>query len=92
MDSGFTAERRRRLVEVILQAMKEGWSPGSDAANDGAWKDKQAEARFASAFKELVEPEYEQYNDCCSDHWGDPAVEQQRVFLNEKKRQMSSRR
>lgn len=57
MDSEFTAEKTRRLIEVILQAMKEGWSPGSDAANDGAWKDKGAEARFASAFKELLEPD-----------------------------------
>lgn len=55
MDSEFTAEKRRRLVEIILQAMKEGWQPGSDAANDGAWTDKRAEARFAAAFKELVE-------------------------------------
>lgn len=55
MESEFTAEKTRRLVETILQAMKEGWSPGSDAAHGGAWRDKQAEARFAAAFQELVQ-------------------------------------
>jgi hypothetical protein len=55
MDSGFAVGEKRRLLELILEAMKEGWAPGSDAVSDGAWTDKQAEAKFAAAFKKLAE-------------------------------------